>query len=119
MEERRNFIRFQNPTNILINVINPSDMVVDAFIEDISKGGISLVTNRPFKEKQIVTIGIRIPTKKDLMQTKARVVWSTRAGSKNQYKSGLKFTDIKPSDRADVLGYVYEEWRKNFDKALL
>jgi c-di-GMP-binding flagellar brake protein YcgR len=117
MDERRNFIRFQCPTDMIINLLEPSDTAVEAFIEDVSRGGLSLVTNKKFKDRETVTIGIRLPTQKSIIQARARVVWSMRAGTaKNRFKSGLKFSEIKPADRQEILDYVYEEWKKNFSQ---
>lgn len=108
MGEKRKFMRF----NVLMDAIckkgeSPKKLKINNF----SREGVGVLSHESLSEGEKVQIELSIPGDNMPVFMDGEVAWSMSPGVDNrQYRSGIRFKDIKNSDRSRILGYIYQKW---------
>ena len=107
-EEKRKFVRF----DVSINAASKEDGVVKRFkISNFSREGVGVTSWDFLKEGEEFESEMMIPGDNMPVVFKGKIAWSSGAVSDSeQYKGGIKFTEISNQDRSRVLEYVYNNW---------
>lgn len=108
MSEKRKFMRF----NVLMDAIfkkgnDPQKLTINNF----SREGLGVISRESLCEGENVDIELSIPGDNMPVLFSGEVAWTLAPSPDNrQYKSGIKFKDIKNADRSRILGYIYQKW---------
>ena len=108
MGEKRKFMRF----NVLMDAMfrkgnDPQKLTVNNF----SREGLGIISRESLNEGENVDIELTIPGDNMPVLFCGEVAWTLAPSPDNrQYKSGIKFKDIKNADRSRILGYIYQKW---------
>ena len=74
---------------------------------DISEGGIGLSVDKELAEGIPMTLVLDIPGTKEEIRAKGEVVWSKEiTKDRGVFRSGVKFTSLKESDKARLIKYI-------------
>src|SRR5579859_8157777 len=80
-----------------------------AAIEDLSLGGIQVVSGKPFKEGEVLELELNVP-KAGPTRTVAKVIWSREEANegKKEYRTGIQFIPVFEEDLKKVKSYFDE-----------
>ncbi len=108
MEERRFYKRSNYEKSIRFNV-RKGDSPVDTISRsiNISGGGIGITTNEPLSARQNVALEIAIPGYLKSIPARGEVVWTEDSPEENDYRAGIRFTNIDMYNRQLILDYVH------------
>ena len=79
-----------------------------ARLKDISREGLRLYGGDISQKGIFVEMEIKIPGKATPVPAFGEIMWC-RKSDESSYNTGVRFTKIKPEDRAKLLDYVYQE----------
>jgi c-di-GMP-binding flagellar brake protein YcgR len=82
---------------------------ISAFTENIGAGGICLILDKGLDVFAPVELELSLPTLKDPLRCNGSVVWVVRkqcAKDTFVYDTGIEFSDMKPSDKAQLKEFV-------------
>lgn len=110
MTDQRKYPRFEIPLSA--DVANEvSGEHVKATVTDFSRGGMGLVLDHaPFSSGQAVQLQLFLNIEQYPVKSTGTVMWHDQARSKQQV--GIRFDDIDPESKSDILDLAYEQWRK-------
>ncbi len=112
-QEKRKYPRLKAAVDVKYTVIGkPGEIKV--FSQDISAGGLCIITEEQLVADTPLQLKIRIPDLKDPIAALARVVWQQKgeAGgerAKEYFKTGIEFTGISDFDRFNINRYITEQ----------
>jgi hypothetical protein len=98
------------------------DILLDAFcrggngtkklkVNNFSREGAGLCGSDRLREGEDVEIEVSIPGDNIPVVISGQIAWSTDSKSKgDEYEHGVKFKEIKDSDRGKILEYIYKKW---------
>ena len=91
--------------NLEKDVLN-DELALKAAIEDMSMGGIQVVSEAPFREGDILELELSIPSV-GKARTIAKVVWSREESTQGRYvfRSGIQFIPVYEDDLKKVKAY--------------
>ncbi|NQT33259.1 MAG: PilZ domain-containing protein [Candidatus Omnitrophica bacterium] len=107
-EEKRRFVRF----NVAMNAVCNKNGALKRFkISNFSREGVGVSSWDLLKEGEEIETEMMIPGDNVPVVFKGKIAWSSGAVSDSeQYKGGIKFTEINNHDRSRVLEHVYQNW---------
>ena len=108
MGEKRKFMRF----NVLMDAIcKRGESLGKLKINNFSREGVGVLSHESLCEGDNVQIELSIPGDNMPVLVGGEVTWSISPDADNrQHRSGIRFKDIKNSDRSRILGYIYQKW---------
>lgn len=88
--------------------------IFPAFTVDISGGGVQVVSSKYLTPDTELLLNIKIPTVKDGLKVKGRVIRSfpMQAGGSRKYRTAIVFIEIDEKTREDIIQYIFDESRK-------
>ena len=95
----------------------PSGTMRDAEAKDVSGGGLRLVTDAPIASGEQLQVAIQLPGQEQPVNAIAETVWSRTAqmsGRTEQprtVETGVRFTEISPTDHDALISYVAKSLR--------
>jgi c-di-GMP-binding flagellar brake protein YcgR len=115
--ERREYLRIDDLVPITYHKILPPPQTPSkgGMRENISGGGIKLVTAEGFTPGTILQLKMELPDpfQKITIETTGKVIWSKekKIGEHIRYEMGIAYLDIPESERKKVINYVFGKQR--------
>ena len=110
VEERRKFIRLNINVQINYAVIVDSTKYATT-TQNISAGGICLMTDNPLKRGDILKLDIILPEDPPTISAIGKVVWvksfNIVTEEKTRYDVGVEFTELSEAERKRIQKYVF------------
>ena len=108
MGEKRRYMRF----NVLMDAIcRRGGFSKKLKVNNFSKEGVGLLSEESLNAGEDIEIEMMIPGDNMPVLFTGEVAWTVDSKSGDtKHKSGLKFKEIKNSDRSRILGYIYQKW---------
>ena len=106
-EQRRRTPRAAYATPV--HIILPNGTSVDGRNEDISEGGMLVLSREPCEPGQLVSLRFAMPIEGHVVTCAANVRWvrASRAGDVQSPRAiGLEFVDLSPDLRASIARYI-------------
>jgi len=105
--EKRRFIRANFPCKIVIST--PSQHTIVTNTENIGGGGIRVIIDEKLDISSMV--GLDIHLDKDLIKSKARIVWVVKVEDSSldkppRYDTGIEFYEMNEDDRKIINNFV-------------
>lgn len=72
-------------------VNNPEAALMEGQIQNVSKGGLCMLTNKELSNTQVVEIGLPLPVDQVTTPTIVEVRWVRRGSGQDRYMAGLRF----------------------------
>lgn len=111
-KERRKFMRFDAFLIVLYELLGGKPLKAKSRLKDVSKEGLRLSLENGLPKGSILELEMTPPGQYVPIIAFGEVVWSRKTKGGYFYDVGLRLTKIKPQDKARLLDYAYEEWRK-------
>jgi c-di-GMP-binding flagellar brake protein YcgR len=109
-EQRRNK-RKKEENWVDINIIsekhNPDNSTFTAFSEDISLGGMKIITDQQFKVNTLLNLKITLQKSRRIIFMRARVRWVKKDMEKELYEMGVEFIDASPNRLMILISHLY------------
>ncbi|MDD3088692.1 MAG: PilZ domain-containing protein [Candidatus Omnitrophica bacterium] len=108
MGEKRRFMRF----NVLMDAIcRTGNSMRKLKINNFSREGLGVLSRECMNPGDQVEIEMSVPGDNMPVVFLGEVAWAMSPEADNQnYRGGVRFKDIKNSDRSRILGYIYQKW---------
>ncbi len=105
-EEKRKFKRFPLP---VAHYEGKDDKGVHGVSDvlDVSRDGFRILSAEIIKKGTVLDFKINVPDVLDI-RCKGKVCWSE--SSEGRHWEGLRFSEIDPADKAELLEYAYKMW---------
>ncbi|MFZ5966571.1 MAG: flagellar brake protein [Bacillota bacterium] len=121
-DQRRNFFRLEVVLDIQFRQLdqkgNPSGTFTRAYTQDISGGGLRLISNE--KIKVGTTIEIHINTGEDTIIAKGRIIrCSLHDAVENTFEIATAFEGINEKTRTQIISFIFHYQRKMRKKGLI
>lgn len=114
--ERRKSIRFEIPFEAAYSLAHspahPSRWVNCAG-KNFSRYGVGLFIKETIDENRDIDLDIKLPEINGHYPARGRIVWLGKDNAifKKGFYAGVKITDMRSSDKAEMLNYAYNIWR--------
>lgn len=112
MKEKRKFMRLGASLAVTYTTLDGKAVKAIAFLKDISREGLKLSSETALEAGAAIELKIEIPKEEAPVTAVAEVV-SVKKISEVSYSMGLRFTEIKSTDRTKLIDYVYSQLVKN------
>jgi len=109
-EERRKYPRFFCPNDKFCSFRLKGEREFSGNIMNISRDGIAFSSPKALKSDSIIDMSLTYSDIERQIPSKVEVIWSRPSKVINSY--GAKFVDIQAEDKADLLDFFYEDWKK-------
>jgi len=108
MEDRRKFQRFGCSLDRPFQITQKERFF--GAIRDFSRGGFSFFSKQKLRERDQLNLNLEIAGLERRVPVGIEIVWSKpRLG---EFAYGVRFTDILPADKFDIMDLLYQDWRK-------
>ena len=105
--ERRNYFRIKAKVIVNYIVYSPAGMKDgQTHTRDIGSGGICITTVNCITRNTIIELEIKIPDYGSTINALARVVYSIKRKTDDDFDTGVRFTDIPDEERKYIIDYV-------------
>jgi hypothetical protein len=105
--ERRKYPRMDIKTTVNYLAYSPTGMKDDqAYTRDIGSGGICISTVNCITRNTIIELEIKIPGYGSQINALARVMYSIKGGTDDDFDTGVLFTDIFDEERKYIIDYI-------------
>jgi c-di-GMP-binding flagellar brake protein YcgR len=117
MEERREFLRIEDSGNLTYQKIFPPPIGIPkiATRENISGGGIKLITEEKLSEGDLLKLKIELSDSfgKTVVETTGEIIWiqEKEVGKIKKYEVGIAYRDISENERKKIISYVFRKQR--------
>lgn len=103
--ERRRYVRIEVPLKV---VVKGSGWEEDLFSKNISPIGIRFQNTHPVKSGSIVNMTLVVPTRKDPLKIKGKVMWQEKVSIEDNapYDTGVEFIKIFEKDKNTLLKFL-------------
>lgn len=113
MEERRKFIRVIESLRITYKVMVPPNGTGECLTKSFGEGGISFTVQQKLNPGDVLELDIALPTLSGSIKATGQVVWVKEIKQFTlRFMMGVKFIDITPFERDEVLNYIREKLGK-------
>jgi c-di-GMP-binding flagellar brake protein YcgR len=86
---------------------NSSGETIAAFSEDISLGGIKIITDQKFQVNSLLNLKISLRSSRRIIFMRGRVCWIKRQMEKGLYEVGVEFIDTSPNRSMILISHLY------------
>jgi uncharacterized protein (TIGR02266 family) len=110
--EKRREKRLDEENKVVLRLISDKggqDEVYYAFSEDISPGGIKVITDTPFSVKTRFEVEMPLPKEKRIIRGVAEVRWVKSRPEGEIYEMGLEFVELDQQNKIHLLEHVYRK----------
>ncbi len=106
--EKRKYMRF----DVLLNALGRAgDESKKLKVTNFCREGIGISSEDYLPEGKDVDVEMMIPGDNIPVVVTGEITWAADSSSDDQqYEGGMKFKEIKDSDRGRILEYVYQKW---------
>ncbi len=86
---------------------NPSGATITAFSEDISLGGMKIITDQKYQVNELLNLKISLRNSRRIIFMRGRVRWIKRQMEKDLYEMGIEFVDASPNRLMILISHLY------------
>lgn len=86
-----------------------------AMMENFSRSGVGLESLKPLEDGGEYRFKIKLPGQAQdqaVVPCELRIVWVNAKDNQQGYVCGAQITHMAPSDKADILDVLYEDWKR-------
>ena len=108
MQERRRFVRLNIPLEVDYQIAGRQDGFARSVTKDISPNGARFLVKEELPKGSILLICLKLPPALEVIQIKARAVWSKKEGVEQQhiFDTGFEFVEISEKDKKLFFQYM-------------
>lgn len=110
--EKRKEKRLDEENKVILKLLSDKggeDEIYYAFSQDISPGGIKVITDSPFSVKTRFEVEVALPGEKRVIKGLAEVRWVKSRPEGDIYEMGLEFVELDDQNRIHLLEHVYRK----------
>lgn len=85
--------------------IQDETLGLKAALQNVSMGGLQVVSSAPFRKGDILELQLEIP-KTGRVRSVAKVVWCEKEGSGPEYRSGIQFIPVYEDDLKKLVDFL-------------
>ena len=106
--DKRKYMRF----DVLLDALcRAGDGLKKLKVNNFSREGAGLCGSDHLREGEDVEIEVNIPGDNIPVVISGQIAWSANTqDTGNEYECGVKFKEIKDSDRGKILEHIYKKW---------
>lgn len=86
---------------------NPEKETVTAFSENISLGGMKIITDHKYQVNTLLNLKISLRNSRRIIFMRGRVRWIKRQMEKDLYEMGVEFVDASPNRLMILISHLY------------
>ncbi len=114
MKNKREEIRLKEEHKLTFVIISEDKNPIDdnsylAFTENVSSGGIRIITNRLLVKGMLLSIELSIGRKNKVVNLIGRVQWMRHLYDGELFSVGVKFEDTPPENIMALMEYIFKK----------
>ena len=110
--EKRREKRLDEENKVILKIIpekNEREEIFYSLTEDISPGGLRIITDKPFPVKTKLKVEIVLPDEKKVIEGLVEVRWIKNRPEGEIYEMGLEFVELDGQNKIHLLEHVYKK----------
>jgi len=110
MKDKRKYPRFGCPNNRFCSYRFKGEKDFSGNVMNVSREGITFSSLKSLRKNSVINLNlVYLDMNQEIFST-VEIVWSHRG--KIIHIHGARFIKIQPEDKADLLDFCYEDWKK-------
>ncbi len=115
MQEKRGFVRLNVDAHATYTIKGEDDVRDMVSLEDISNGGIRVISNMPLQDSDLLELTLLIPGIDGDITAQGRVVWQ-RQITMDLLDTGIKFTEIDEHNKKKLIDFIESSTGRNVER---
>jgi c-di-GMP-binding flagellar brake protein YcgR len=110
MKEKRQFVRFDVPLKVEFILNAKGKFLSDGEAIDFSREGLKITVPFFSGTKEMICMKIYLSGNSVPVYLQGKVMW--QQFDEKEWQMGVKIAEINPTDKSEILDYIYKIWRK-------